>query len=107
MSSGEKNYMDMDSKAFMEYVKRCPQKYIVELPAKIEEWAKMYAAKEALKNMSNATIFPIESDKVDMRLEISKAIVVHHAPTAVSDPTQLADYAVEMADALIDRLKRP
>lgn len=108
--SHDKDYIAMEPDAFTEYIKRCPTKYKDELPKKLEEWAKQYAAKEALKNMHKTpiTFHPAGEEAVagNMRLEISKAIIVYHAPTAVSDPVQLADYAVEMADALVERLKR-
>ena len=56
---------------------------------------------------SPAELVSAQNNGTDIRLEISKAIVVHHAPTAIANADTLADYAVEMADALIARLEKP
>ncbi len=93
---------EMTITELLDYIRRTPKKFEHELPDKLEKWNKQ----RILEAAYNSELAPVtKSEEDNIRLEIATKIMVRHAPSSSMNIELLADYCVEGADALINRLK--
>lgn len=99
----------MTTEQFIEYIRRCPKQFIVELPDKMEKYIEERKLSDTLKRMHNLPVTwdtEVMNSETKTRMDNAMRIIERHAPSAVTNAEHLVDYALECADQLMDRIKK-
>jgi len=91
-------YLEFTAEELIKSIRKCPVKYLGELPEQLKKWAEHQTGKKE----NNPTESKIDYEK--LRMEIASGVIIKTADARVTAELA-ADYALEVADQLIKKLK--